>query len=309
MCLLRLTHLTVGVPNVEETAQYYTDFGLIPADSAPGGTQRRFATVDGGEQLTIVHRPVRQLVDVGIGTEDHDDLGRIASALGRLEVAADISGDTLATREPATQIGVKVTVVPKLEQKFDPEPYNYPGEIQRPNVRAGALHRGEPVRPRRLGHVVFGSPDFDGSKRFFTEGLGFRLSDEVKNIGAFMRCSPDHHNVLVQAAPVPFLHHTSWEVEDIDEIGRGAQNMLAGHPERHVWGLGRHWIGSNYFYYLRDPAGNFSEYYSDMDEILDDQLWDAGIWGLEKDPNAWGPSMPPSMITPDDLAELMAALH
>jgi hypothetical protein len=124
-----------------------------------------------------------------------------------------------------------------------------------------------------------------------------------------MRCSPDHHNVLVQAAPVNFLHHTSWEVEDFDEIGRGAHAMIDEHPERHVWGIGRHWIGSNFFYYLRDPAGNMSEYYSDMDEILDDQLWDPGIWGTDKEPNHWGPPMPPSMIKPDDLAELMAGLH
>jgi catechol 2,3-dioxygenase-like lactoylglutathione lyase family enzyme len=27
------------------------------------------------------------------------------------------------------------------------------------------------------------------------------------------------------------------------------------------------------FWYLKDPAGNFSEYYSDMDSIIDDQLW------------------------------------
>jgi hypothetical protein len=66
---------------------------------------------------------------------------------------------------------------------------------------------------------------------------------------------------LIQAAPVTFLHHTSWEVVDVEEVGRGAHAMLAEHPERHVWGIGRHWIGSNFFYYLHDPAGNMSEYY------------------------------------------------
>ena len=54
-----------------------------------------------------------------------------------------------------------------------------------------------------------------------------------------MRCSTDHHNVLVLAAPVSFLHHTSWQVDDVDDVGRGAQAMLEGRPERHVWGLGR----------------------------------------------------------------------
>jgi len=49
--------------------------------------------------------------------------------------------------------------------------------------------------------------------------------------------------------------------------------MLEGRPERHVWGLGRHHVGSNFFWYLRDPAGNFCEYYSDLDCIVDDALW------------------------------------
>jgi catechol 2,3-dioxygenase-like lactoylglutathione lyase family enzyme len=307
--LHRLTSLTIGVPNLAETADYYRDFGLIPVDPGPGEPEHRFATVDGGEQLTLVHSAVRRLVTIGIGADDHDDLARISSSLGRLEIPAKMDGDELRTAEPATGIGVTVSVSPRPGQNFVPELYNYPGEIQRPNVRAPSLRRTGPVRPRRLGHVVFGSTDYETSKRFFLDGLGFRLSDEVAQIGAFMRCSPDHHNVLVQRAPVAFLHHTSWEVEDVDEVGRGAQDMLAEHPERHVWGLGRHWIGSNYFYYLRDPAGNFTEYYADMDEILDDQLWEPGIWDITKEPNHWGPPLPPSMMKPDDLAELMAGLH
>jgi hypothetical protein len=40
---------------------------------------------------------------------------------------------------------------------------------------------------------------------------GFKVSDRIAGVGAFMRCSTDHHNVLVLAAPVNFLHHTSWQ--------------------------------------------------------------------------------------------------
>jgi catechol 2,3-dioxygenase-like lactoylglutathione lyase family enzyme len=309
MPLHRLTRLTIGVPNLDETASFYTDFGLTPIEPAAGEGVRRFATADGGEQLRLVHRPIRQLVEIGIGAGDADDLDRIAAALSGIDVDSHVTDDGLHVVEPATGIAVTVSVVAELAQKFIQAEQNFPGDIRRPSVRAPALYRGEPVRPKKLGHVVFGSTDYAASKRFFMDGLGFKISDEVADIGAFMRCSPDHHNVLVQAAPVNFLHHTSWEVDDVDEVGRGAHAMLDAHPERHVWGIGRHWIGSNFFYYLRDPAGNMSEYYSDMDEILDDQLWDPGIWGTDKDPNSWGPPMPPSMITPDDLAELMAGLH
>ena len=106
----------------------------------------------------------------------------------------------------------------------------------RPNGRAPAIERTNRVQPRRLGHVVVGSLDQEASQRFFTEGLGFKVSDRVPGLASFMRCSPDHHNLLVQQAPLNCLHHTAWEVDDIDEVGRGATAMLEGHPDRHVWG-------------------------------------------------------------------------
>jgi len=157
--------------------------------------------------------------------------------------------------------------------------------------------------------VVVGSTDQEASTKFFTEGLGFKVSDRVPFLAAFMRCSTDHHNVLVQQAPVSYLHHTSWQVDDVDDVGRGATAMLEKDPDRHVWGLGRHFVGSNFFWYLKDPAGNFSEYYSDIDCIVDDQLWTPGVWEGAKGLYSWGPPPPPSFLAPEDLAGLMTGAH
>ena len=57
MALHRLTSITVGVPNVDETAAYYTEFGLKPL----GGNV--FATADGGEQFKLAHAPQRRLLE------------------------------------------------------------------------------------------------------------------------------------------------------------------------------------------------------------------------------------------------------
>ncbi len=301
MTMHRLTTVTIGVPDVDATAGFYREFGLT--EVGPG----RFATLDGGEQLRLVTAPTRRPVELGLGVDDPDDLHRLAAAATAFGAAAALDGDTLRLAEPVSGLPVVVTVAPRIQQVAADEPErNRPGRTARTNRRADAVIRGDHVQPRKLGHVVLGSTDQATTQRFFTDALGFKISDEIEGIAGFLRCSTDHHNLLIQAAPVQFVHHTSWQVDDVDEIGRGAKAMLDGDPERHVWGLGRHYLGSNFFWYLRDPAGNFAEYYSDLDVIVDDELWDPSVLADERALYAWGPPPPMSFIAPDDLAELMA---
>jgi catechol 2,3-dioxygenase-like lactoylglutathione lyase family enzyme len=304
MSLHGLLSVTIGVPNVEETGAYYAEFGLAP--EADGW----FSTLDAGRQLRLVPAPTRRLIDLRVGTDDTDDLARAAASLARLGVPADLRQTSLEATEPVTGVRVGLDVAPRTRQ--DPVPatvYNGPVRLDRQGGRAPGLTRPDRVHPRKLGHAVLGSTDPQATMSFFTDGLGFKISDRIKGVGAFMRCSTDHHNVLVLAAPVSFLHHTSWQVDDVDDVGRGACAMLEGRPERHVWGLGRHYAGSNFFWYLKDPAGNFSEYYSDMDCIVEDQLWTPedleGARGLF----AWGPPPPPSFMHPEDLAAMMTGAH
>ncbi len=55
------------------------------------------------------------------------------------------------------------------------------------------------------------------------------------------------------------------------------------------WGVGRHVLGSNYFYYVRDPWGSFSEYSFDIDFIAPDAAWVAGNYAPEDSFYLWGP--------------------
>jgi catechol 2,3-dioxygenase-like lactoylglutathione lyase family enzyme len=306
MALHQLSSFTLGVPNQEETTAYYREFGL--AYEGDGWLASR----DGGRQLRLVSAPTRRLVELRIGVDDADDLARSASRLHRrgIDTATDPAAATLTAHEPITRVRVVLQITPRMKQSVtEPTPYNGPGRVERAGDRAPGVMRTGPVTPRKLGHVVIGTTDFDTTTAFFRDGLGFKASDYIEDAGAFLRCSTDHHNVLVLRAPVVFPHHSSWQVDDIDEIGRGAHALLAEHPERHVWGLGRHHAGSNFFYYFKDPSGTFSEYYSDMDCIPEDQTWTPetlqGASGLF----SWGPPPPPSFLHPDDLADLMAGSH
>jgi catechol 2,3-dioxygenase-like lactoylglutathione lyase family enzyme len=301
MSLHRLSSIEIGAPHTDDVRAFYRDFGLV--EPAAG----RFETADGGEQLRITQAPHRTLRELAIGIDDEDDLARAASALARLGVAAERSARSLDAVEPVTGVRVRLAVEPRLVQKPPSRPpLNAPGRAARVNARSPAALASVPaLRPRKLSHVVLASPDSAATRRFFVEGVGFRVSDEMPGgIASFLRCSTDHHNLLVQQAPVSFLHHTAWEMDDVDAVGRAASAMVAADPARHAWGLGRHGIGSNYFWYLRDPAGAFAEYTSDLDVIAEDEAWKVAA-SLPAHPlAAWGPPVPRSFLAPDDVAAL-----
>ena len=304
MALHRLTAVTIGVPNVDETRAYYAEFGLTPVSDG------WLTSLDGGRQLRIVDAPTRRLIEMELGVDDDDDVGRIAANLNRIGVHADQQPHQVSAVEPATGVRATVAVTGRI---FQPRVAacvsNGPGRLERIGQRAAGVLRNGRVRPRKLGHAVLGTTDLAVTQRFFIDGLGFKVSDLIKDAGAFLRCSTDHHNLLILRAPVSFLHHTSWQVDDVDEVGRGATAMLQADPARHVWGLGRHHAGSNFFWYLKDPAGNFSEYYSDLDCIVDDQLWTPEAFEGTRGLFNWGPPPPPSFLAPEDLGALMAGTH
>jgi len=299
MSLHRLRSITVGVPSVDAVRGFYRDFGL--EETSPG----RFATADGGEQLVLAEAPRRALVGLAIGVDDADDLGRAAAALARLGVATERAASSLRAVEPVTGVRVELAIEPRVAQKPAPRvATNAPGETLRVDARSPAVSPAV-SKPRRLQHVVVTASDPAAARRFFTEGIGFAVSDEIPAFGAsFLRCSTDHHNLLVQPGPFAFLHHSAWEMDDVDAVGRAAAAMVASDPARHVWGLGRHAIGSNYFWYLRDPAGNYAEYSSDLDVIADAEAWKVAASTPAHGLAAWAPPVPPAFLAPPDVVAL-----
>ncbi len=301
MPLHRLSHIQVGLPEaaLEATRAFYREFGLTELSAG------RFASADGGEQLALVEAPRRALLALRVGVDDADDLARAEASLARLPLAFGRDGGTLTAHEPVSGVHVTLAIEPRVAQAEAAQlATNGPGRVVRLNARAPVIARAL-TSPRKLSHVVITSKDARATRRFFVEGLGFRVSDEIAGAdAAFLRCSSDHHNLLVQPGPFAFLHHTAWEMDDVDAVGAAAAAMVAADPKRHAWGLGRHAIGSNYFWYLRDPAGNFAEYSSDLDVIVDEEAWKVAASMPAHGLAAWGPPVPREFLAPDDIVAL-----
>jgi catechol 2,3-dioxygenase-like lactoylglutathione lyase family enzyme len=165
---------------------------------------------------------------------------------------------------------------------------------------AGVGTRGAPnrqdtdkVRPNRLSHVLIFVTDVGRSIRFFEATLGLRLSDQSRDIVAFMHApyGADHHTLAFVKSEGGGFHHCSWDVSGLDEVGLGAMQMAAAGWSR-GWGVGRHVLGSNYFHYVRDPWGSYCEYSYDIDYIPASVDWQAEDHHPDDSLYLWGPDVP-----------------
>lgn len=147
--------------------------------------------------------------------------------------------------------------------------------------RLKALGRphGMPFRIGKIGHVVLNVRDVERSVRFYTEVLGFEVSDiypdaMVPGGMAFLRCNPDHHGIALvggrpEGAPdAGDLNHVAFEVATLDEVLRAR-----AHLRRHEVPIdfeGRRRAGCQIAVEFRDPDGHRLEIYWGIDQFGSD---------------------------------------
>ena len=285
-----------SVPDLAEAVRFYTAFGL---DVRKEGARLDLRTF-GHDHVwgCIFEGPAKKLeyVSYGIFAEDEPAFHARITELGlACESPATGDGKGLWFRDPD---GVTLQLV--VADKVSPSQKSPPiaaAELGAGKRSAPARSAAAPVRPRHLSHVLRFSPDVPRMLVFCRDVLGIRLSDHSGDVIAFMHGAhgSDHHLVAFAKSHAPGLHHTSWHVGSIDEVGRGSEQMRnAGYAEG--WGVGRHVIGSNYFYYVRDPWGSWAEFSFDIDFIGADHEWPAADHPPEDSLYVWGPPPHPEFI-------------
>ncbi|HTT40841.1 MAG TPA: VOC family protein [Burkholderiales bacterium] len=135
--------------------------------------------------------------------------------------------------------------------------------------------RDLPFRIRKLGHIVLRASDLRRSVAFYTQVLGFEISDiypdeMVPGGMVFLRCNPDHHGVaLVGGMPGPSekreLHHFAFEVATLDEVFLARKRLREqGVP---IVFEGRRRAGVQLAVEFLDPDGHHLEIYWGLDQV------------------------------------------
>lgn len=148
------------------------------------------------------------------------------------------------------------------------------------------------VGPTRLGHVTFNVPDPEASRQRLLDLLDFRVTDFVDGLGAFLRCSVDHHTVGVLDGDGK-MHHHAWEVTTIADLARLA-DLLQERGRQLAWGPVRHGAGHNIAAYFIDSTGAVVEMYCDMERIYNEDSFQPRTWTRDNDRwfSLWAPLRP-----------------
>jgi len=301
-----LDRVVFSVPKLKDAKDYFANFGLDVREAGNRidlytfGHPHRWASVfESGKKKKL------EYLTLGVYAEDFEPLRRQIEKRGIKIVDPHplVDQQGFWVRDPD---GIMLQIV-AAERSSPAERDPFFGPLSMKN-RAGieiGLNRSsvKQVRPTRMTHALLFCSDVPRSIKFYTDALGLRLSDHSGDGIGFMHAphASDHHVLAFAKSEGPGLHHTSWIVRGIDEIGIGMEQMIkAGYP--YGWGVGRHVLGSNYFYYSRDPWGSFTEYSCDIDFVGADVDWPTNDHPPEDSFYLWGPNAPEDFVTNHETA-------
>lgn len=291
-----LDHFNLIVPDLKDAERFYQSFGIDLSEEGNGlgiytaGNFHRWGTVTEGAR--------KKLNYLSFGAFE-DDLPRFrkrleAERVRQLDPPPGFESNGLWFRDhDDTLVEIRVAEKTSPNEKSIVSNPSTPAGVVGSHGRAAAPF----VRPRRLAHLLIFTRDVNRAIQFYRDILGLRLSDRSGDGIAFMHGvhGSDHHMIAFAKSNSPGLHHCSWDVGSIHEVGLGAMQM-ADKGFSAGWGLGRHVLGSNYFHYVRDPWGSYCEYSSDIDYIPVDMDWKDDDHPGEDSFYVWGPVPPADFV-------------
>jgi catechol 2,3-dioxygenase-like lactoylglutathione lyase family enzyme len=280
MRISNLDAMTYGVSDRAESERFWTDFGLLRRPDTDG--RSIFSAQDGSTvilsdaddpRLPPRAAPAETLRETTFGVIDADALREIA---GELEKDRAVHVDAHGTVHTVDPLGFAVAFrIAERKPVQAPElKFNTPGRAARLNTR-GEFHSA--AKPLEMTHAVFMvGEEIEKAVEFYTERLGFIVSDCYPGRGYFLRggASNHHHDLfLLNVGAKRGFHHVAFELGSIHELFGGGLNMT-----RRGWstalGPGRHPVSSCYFWYFHCPSGGAAEYDFDSDQV--DENWKPG---------------------------------
>ncbi len=148
-----------------------------------------------------------------------------------------------------------------------------------------------------LGHIVYVVEDYEESTRFYTEVMGFKISDYIvwdnkEKDATFFHCNPRHHSLAIMPPFGPFqggeLNHIMLESKTLDDVGY-AYDIVRDKNIPLLFEMGKHTNDHVNSFYMFTPSGFAMEFgYGGL--LVNDADWKIRSYDA---PMLWGHREPP----------------
>jgi catechol 2,3-dioxygenase-like lactoylglutathione lyase family enzyme len=266
-------------PDLDRMEEFLTDFGFFRVERTANKLFMRGTGADHHIHVTELGDPC--LIGWSYQVADRDKLvalSKFPGATGIEHLDEPGGGERVCVTEPN---GYRIEVIhgQARHTPFDVRRQEV-NSVADPVNRAGDLMRipKGPARPQRMAHAVLGTPRLEETVKWFRHVVGLISSDDVyageqsNLIGSFNRFDRgetfvDHHAFFCLRHEKTGLNHFSYEVQDIDDVFMGHEYLAAKNKYEHIWGIGRHVLGSQVYDYWADPWGRTHEHWADSDRL------------------------------------------
>jgi 2,3-dihydroxybiphenyl 1,2-dioxygenase len=285
MSVQALGYVVVEASDVPAWTAFATErMGLMVAE-APDG-HARFRSDEQSWRLGIEPGPLDDIVAAGFEVKG-------PAELAELEKRLRDAGIEVASADPAAamQRGVADLVSCRDPDGLRLEFYHKPTVTLTPSFHSPAGVSGFVAGNEGMGHLVIGTDNIDAMRTFYTELLGFRLTDNIMmSFGGvdidleFYYCNTRHHTLALSPMKMPKrIHHLLLQVLELDDLGRALDRVAAAGDKMTVT-LGRHSNDKNVTFYVQTPSGFEIEYGWGSPSVAPSQRhpvrWDNGsYWG------------------------------
>jgi len=294
-------------PSLDQAEEFLTSFGMKVAARTKDRLFMR--GTDPSPRIHVTHLGPSKFIGLAYHVDTEEDLKKFAKAPGATGIEnVDEPGGGKRVRvkdpngydievvwgmQPVEKLPTRRNIVNTGDDK-----YKRVGEVMR-------LPRG-PSEVKRIAHAVIMTQDARAKTQWYRDTLGFVCSDDVyvgtkdNVIASFNRCDRgekyvDHHVFLCLEGPITGLNHVSFEVQSIDDVMLGHEHLVKANKYKHVWGIGRHLLGSQVFDYWQDPWSRVHEHWADTDVL--NNAAQANLWPAEEGLNSqWGDPAPMEFI-------------
>ena len=271
-----LSYLIWDVANIDEQAAFLKDFGMKVNEKSHNSL---FMRGYGKSPYIYYGRKAKKSAFKGIGltAKSRSDLELLSHRTNtKIEaIQRPGGGEKIELTDPngnLVEVVFGIESLQPLNTRREILPANTPSN--RTRINQGQRTQMMPSPILRLGHCVLGANNFEATVRWYMHHFGLLATDAlcIENGSpaiAFLRLNlgedyADHHTIVIGKGGGEGYLHSAYEVVDIDAVAQGQQYQKMK-KHKHVWGLGRHILGSQLFDYWHDPSGFEFEHYADGD--------------------------------------------